>query len=176
MSTFLNFLHDLLPTLVGVVLGVPIALWLAHKADRLQRAGRRADNLRRLRKSVATLATALRENADALVRLSESISPDSVPLDSDVDDTAWDVTHQEIVPYLDDPELVRHLARHFSQLAPITRILALLHEQSFGVASAYGAAAVRQSTLRFHLRQRADILALEARELAAKLEAAALRQ
>jgi len=60
----------------SILIGVPIALGLAHYGLSIQERARQADDRARLQRGLKSLAVAVRHNADRLRDLSESLRDD----------------------------------------------------------------------------------------------------
>lgn len=167
---WLNFWPGLASTIVGIIVGVPIALWLAHYALAIQERARHAEERARLARGLESLAFAMRHNLDRLRHLTSSLEKDQIPFDVALDVTAWDVSKQEIIPFLQDAGLQREIGHHFTRLESIRRLTALLLEQSTGVASALRGSQQVRKTLSEHLRKEAQDLSREAEALAMRIE------
>jgi len=161
-----NFWPSLASTLVSILIGVPIALGLAHYGLSIQERARQADDRARLQRGLKSLAVAVRHNADRLRDMSESLRGDQVPFDVALDVSAWDVSKQEIIPFLQDAEMQRRIAHHFSRAESMRRLAVLLLDQSVGVASALRGSAQTRKALSSHLQGESGSLSREARQLA----------
>jgi hypothetical protein len=169
-SFWSNFWPGLASTIAGIVIGVPIALWLTHYGASIQERARQAVELARLQRGLQSLATAVRHNAEGLRLFSGALQKNQVPFDIGLDVSAWDVSKQEIIPFLQDAEMQRRIAHHFTRIESLRRSAALLLEQSFGVASALQGAAQTRKALSAHLQGQSDSLSHEADQLANDIE------
>jgi hypothetical protein len=161
-----NFWPGMASTIVGVVVGVPIALWLAHYGALIQERARQAEDRSRLHRGLQSLSTAMRHNTDRLRHLSEVLQKDQVPLDVGLDVSAWEVSKQEIIPFLHDADMQRRIAYHFTRTEALRQLAALLLDQYVGVTSALVNAPQNRQALRNHMQRETDNLYREAEELA----------
>lgn len=161
-----NFWPGLASTVVGILFGVPIALGLAHYGVSIQEGARQADERARLQRGLKSLVVAVRHNADRLRHLSESLRDGRVPYDAALDVSAWDVSKQEIIPFLQDAEVQRRIAHHFTRAESVRKLAVLLLDQSVGVASALGGSAQTRKALSSHLQDESGNLSREAGQLA----------
>ncbi len=161
-----NIWPGLASTVVGILIGVPIALGLAHYGLSIQERSRQADERARLQRGLTSLTVALRHNADRLRQLSDQLRSDRVPFDVALDVSAWDVSKQEIIPFLQDAEMQRRIAHHFTRTESVRRLAVLLLDQSVGVASALGGSAQTRKALSSHLQAESDDLSHDAGQLA----------
>ena len=154
------------PMVTGILIGVPIALGLAHYGLSIQERARQADERARLQRGLTSVAVAVNNNSDRLRQLSDLLRADRTPFDVVLDVSAWDVSKQEIIPFLQDAEMQRRIAHHFTRTESVRRLVALLFEQSVGVASALGSSAQTRKALISYLQAESDDLSREARQLA----------
>ncbi len=161
-----NFWPGLVSTVIGILVGVPIALYLTHYGVSIQEKAHQADERVRMHRGLESLAVAVRENAKILQHLSESVRENRVPFDVALDVTAWDVSKQEIIPFLHDAEMQRRIAHHFTRTESARRLFLLLLDQYVGVASALTGSVQFRKDLRSHLQREAENLSREADRLA----------
>jgi hypothetical protein len=84
-----ELLPGLASTVVGILIGVPIALGLAHYGLSIQERARQADERARLQRGLKSLAVAVRHNSDRLRHLSDQLRADRVPFDVALDVSAF---------------------------------------------------------------------------------------
>lgn len=164
-----SFWSGLASTVIGIVIGVPVALWLAHYGAAIQEHARRTEEEGRLERALLSVAVAVRHNAERTRSLAESLQLHQVPFDAGVDISAWEATKHEIVPLLKDAELQRRIAHHFTRIETIRRLATLLLDQSVGVASALQDAPRVREALRTHLLNEAQAVSKEADALAGEI-------
>jgi hypothetical protein len=151
---------------VGILVGVPIAMWLANYGLSIQEKARQADERARLQRGLKSVGAAISDNSDRLRKLSDALRAGQAPYDVALDVSAWDVSKQEIIPFLQGAEMKRRIAYHFTRAESVRRLAALLLDQAVGVASALGTAAQTRTSLSSHLQAESDELSREARQLA----------
>lgn len=162
-----NFWPGLASTVVGILLAAGIALGLAHYGLSIQEGKRQVDERARLERGLRSLTVAVRHNADRLRHLSDQLRGGRVPYDVALDVSAWDVSKQEIIPFLQDAEMHRRIAHHFTRTESVRRLAVLLLDQSIGVASALGASGAQtRKRLSSYLQVESDDLSGEAGKLA----------
>lgn len=122
-------------TLIGVAVGVPIAL----RIDRNRRAsGSRADqaaDAERLRRVIEALRSAIDGNSAVLDGLADSVRRKKVPLDVSFNVAVWEAVRPDVVRLIDDPDLQVRLATYFEDLGEMTRIQLHLIDTTVGVAA-----------------------------------------
>lgn len=112
---FKSFWPNLLATLGGVLIGVPVALWLTGRAREYQAREERAANDERLSHALEVLAVAIQDNLGLLKESRDGIAKGYVtglPLNV----SAWDAAKSDITPLLRDTKLKVLAAHHFEQL------------------------------------------------------------
>jgi hypothetical protein len=171
MNDFLTaFIPNLAATLVGVGLGLPIALWLNRLALRgAEKTSKRAD-AQRVDHALDVLISAMQINASLLRDYEKVLTASKVRWRLGLDVVAWDAIKADFVADLTGSSLRREVAFHFYQLAMLTTLNQEYLQFSFGTnASMSGADATRVS-LRSHLKtmckelsQQSDKLILESK-------------
>jgi hypothetical protein len=160
-------------TLVGLIVGLPVALalnraWLSHTSR-----PQRAENERRLRDALHVLAAALNDNTERLVVLQEKLRNRLCPFDSGLDIASWEVVKPAVLQHLPDPRLQSRLARHFAELASVSRLTAQYLGYVAGAEAALGGIEAAREKLAVHLLAEAERLEQAARELHTRLDEAA---
>src|SRR5262249_39188955 len=161
-----SFWPSFASTVAGILVGVPIALGLSHYGLSIQEGARQADERARLQRGLKSLTVAVRQNSERLRQLSDQLRGGQVPFDVALDVSAWDVSKQEILPFLQDAEMQRRIAHHFTRAESVRRLAALLLQQSGRVASALGGSTQTRKALSSHLQSESDELSREAQQLA----------
>jgi hypothetical protein len=165
-----GFWPNLASTLVGVIVGVPIALWLNKLAGGAAERRQSAEQRARLRKGLQGLLAAFCHNRQRLQVLIETLTHDKAPFDPALDTAAWEASREEIVPCLQSPDLQRRIAFHFSRLSSVSRLCSVYLDLAAGVASAIGGVENTRSALRNHLVATAEELLAQTRQLAQEVE------
>jgi len=156
--------------LVGLILGLPLALALNRIWLSYTNRSEHSENQRRLKEAIQVLAATLDANADRLVVLQNKLRNKLCPFDSGLDITSWEVVKPELVQFLRDPQLQSGLARHFSELASASRLTSQYLGYVAGVEAALGGIEVAREKLRVHLLTEAERLAQDGRELHSRLQ------
>jgi hypothetical protein len=160
-------------TLVSLIVGLPVALalnrtWLSYTSR-----PERAENERRLKDALHVLAAALNANTERLVLLQDKLRNKLCPFDSGLDVASWEVVKPAVLQQLRDPHLQSHLARHFAELASISRLTTQYLGYVAGAEAALGGIETAREKLAVHLLAEAERLEQDAHELQTRLDEAA---
>jgi hypothetical protein len=118
------FWPNLAATVIGVVFGVPAALFLSARGSREAAASKHKEDHDRLRAALTGISTSMDHNTAALGGLAKLLTDKRPWADyRDIDISAWDACKDEIVPILRDPDLQRRLAFHFHRLDILTHLV-----------------------------------------------------
>jgi hypothetical protein len=166
MDEFLKaFWPNFASTVLGLVLGLPLALWtnrlIISHGERLKRA----EEQQRLTKALDTLTRALLFNRERLQTFAQKINNSLAPFDVAIDYSAWEASRSEITPYLRDPELQQRIAYHFSRLASVAKLNDMYLHYAAGIGAALGGSENTRDALRKYLTQVVSHLDNEANEL-----------
>lgn len=120
MSIFLDsFWPNLAATLIGIVLGVPIALALNELVLRRQRKLQTEDQDRQARDSIEVLIAACRYNINVLDSMRKEGELGRVMHNPDLRITTWEVVFPALCTTASDPELLQMLSHHWLRLRRI---------------------------------------------------------
>lgn len=126
MSQFLEaFWPNLAATVIGIVLGVPIALALNELILRRQRRLQTEDQYRQVRGAIEVLVAACRYNIGVLDSIRSAAEEGKAMHSPDLRLTAWDVVSPVICTIISDSEALQMLSHHWLRLK---RIQALCDE------------------------------------------------
>ncbi|MGY2438198.1 hypothetical protein [Pseudomonas sp. SDO52101_S400] len=126
MSQFLEaFWPNLAATLVGIVLGVPIALALNELVLRRQRRLQTVDQHRQVRGAIEVLVAACRYNIGVLDTIRSAAERGKAMHSPDLRLTAWDVVSPVLCTNVSDSEILQMLSHHWLRLK---RVQALCDE------------------------------------------------
>ena len=110
---------SLVATLVGIICGLPIALWLNRRfvahAQHVSEEGQRAE----LTDALAVLTDALALNIPRLDEVGSAVAADLYTYYTELDTATWDSVRDTIASLLHDPELLGRLAYHFSRVSAV---------------------------------------------------------
>ncbi len=146
-----GFWPNLASTFVGVIVGVPIALWLNSLSGRAAGRARKAEEHARLRTGLLAVLAALAHNRGRLGALLDVLQKHEALFDVTLDTAAWEASRDEIVPFLRSADLHRRVAFHFDRLRSLARLCSLYLDMIAGVASALGGVEKTRGALRDHL-------------------------
>lgn len=177
MDTFWSaFWPNLAATLVGVVLGVPIALWLNGLAGRGATRSREALERELLRNGLEVTESAISHNREQLKVLLDIIKKNQALFELKVDTAAWEASRDQVAPLLRRPDLHRRIAYHFLRMSQMARLTGLYLDMVAGVPAAVGGIEHSRAALRNHLTTSATELIADAegliREIADVLQSA----
>lgn len=173
MDAFLlAFWPNFAATVAGVVIGVPIALWLNARGGKAVDQKRMADERLRLRRGLDAVVLSLKHNESLLGELIASVKNKHDVYDTGLNLSAWEACHEQIVPYLKDAELSRRIAYHFERLAGVARLVAIYLNLGVGVASAVGGSQKTRETLAANIANLANLLITDAESLQVSIKAA----
>lgn len=147
---WLGFWPQLLATVIGVLVGVPVGLALNRLAtDTLTAAQKKAD-AERLDGALASLAASIEMNRGPLRKMAE-LQTGHYLLEPGVETATWEAVKSEIVALARKPELQGALAVHFASVERAARLCDLLAQHSVGVQSSMSNAAPTRDFIRQRL-------------------------
>ena len=164
-----GFWPNVAATLIGVVLGVPIALYLNTLAGRATHARTKEEGAVRLRNALSSLISSIAHNEAKLSSLQASLQQSRAVFDLGVDTAAWEATKSQVIENLENPDLYRRLALHHSNLQNLSRLCVMYLDMVAGIASAIGGVKGTRDSLRTYLLARSSELLAEAATLKSEL-------
>ena len=165
---WITFLPNVVATLVGVILGVPIAMWLNRLSLSATNRRDEFEGRKRLRHGLEALIAALVHNQAALQAIAAQVVEGRIPFDSAIDAVAWDASRSEIVPFLRDPDLHRKAALYFSRVESLRRLTGMYLDVMLGRTVL---TPIAQDDLRQHLLHELRVLREEANQVLPDLRA-----
>lgn len=167
------FWESFWPTVLGVILGIPVALGLNRLVQRGAERAKSKERAARLQEVARLLRESLEWNAKKLRRVAES-NDDFVELISEIELDSWSALRNDAFELIPSMELRHDLANHFEQ---VTRIVSMDEQrtQRFLARLGQGLFAKEQvdsmeaAVLRL-LKEQAAEESAEAGELASRLE------
>ena len=173
MDAFLiAFWPNLAATLVGVVVGLPIALWVNRLALRGAERTAHKSQAQRVDHALQVLISAMQANGALLREYGDVLAAAKVRWRLGLDVSGWDAIKADFIAELTEPSLRREVAFHFSQLATLTVLNQEYLQFIFGTnASMSGSDATRTSIVD-HLKTMCNELSLQAEKLVATSRAA----
>lgn len=123
MRGFLEaFFPNLSATILGVVLGLPAALYVNGRLTASQRRLQRASEVSRRNVVVDVLDTACKYNAKILDRMAELALTAEAMRNPDLQTTAWDSVGSILSAECSDPVLVHRLSHHWLRLQRLEQL------------------------------------------------------
>jgi hypothetical protein len=119
-----SFWPELAATLVGVVVGVPLALLINRWTYGWQQKRARAAAAQRLATALTVVLESLTWNRDRAKKLGQVEESEEI-LDSGLEVGRWEVVRDQVVAELGDAELQGKLAYFFSQVSALDRLVNL---------------------------------------------------
>ena len=115
------FLPNVAATLVGVLVGVPLALLINRRAVLHGEAARAVAEKARVADALEVVSKALTYNATPLETLVQTLEQGKAQLDLPLDTSAWGAVKADVSGIV-EPELRRRLAFHFSRLEALVEL------------------------------------------------------
>lgn len=116
-SAFLEaFLPNLAATVLGVILGLPAALYVNRRLTQHQQALEKAQSAERRNDAIKVLIGALEYNDQLLERVLALAPQCEAHRYLDLRTTTWDAVHHWFIPLCPHPELLQALSHHWLRL------------------------------------------------------------
>jgi hypothetical protein len=166
------FWPNLASTFLGVLFGLPAALWLNKQAIRFAAKNSQKKDNERLHEALKMVVKALEHNQTQLQALYSAWEENKTYFEGDFDIAAWKVTKNQIVTLLGNPELQHQITFHFARLGTLSHLCSVYLDMVVGVTSAGRTVAQAQARviLRDTLLVRSGLLLTEAEELQSEIE------
>lgn len=113
------FWPNLAATLIGIVIGVPVALLLNERVLHRQRKLQASDALRQVHSAIDILADACRYNIKLLESMAKEAEIGRVMHKPDLRTTTWDAVGSILSTGISDPVLLQLLSHHWLRLQRI---------------------------------------------------------
>ena len=162
---FSAFWPNAAATLVGVVLGLPVALWVNRLAINRAARSTQESQIQRVRHALEVLIAAMGSNSTLLLEYVEVLAGSRVKWRLALDTSAWEAIKADFVAELTDPALRRRVAFHFSQLDLLRSLNSELLSFVAGTNASMSDANATRSSINETLRSMCTQLAAEATEL-----------
>lgn len=166
---FEGFWPNFIATALGILIGIPAALWVNRYAVKAAEAAQRNTEKQRLQQALDVVSRAIKGNK-ALVDQVVAMLPSGYVWGLPLDLSAWEVTQGEIIPYLRDASVQQRLAYHFSQLNLLVKQVDLHTSYHIGVTSALSNAAQIRTAIGPQIVAMANRLSGEASQLVADID------
>lgn len=175
MESFLSaFWPNAAATLVGIVFGLPIAMWVNRLALKsIERAALKSQS-QRLDHALQVLISAMETNKGILREYTQVLSESKVRWRLSLDISAWDAIKTDFISELTDPSLRRNLAFHFAQLLFLTNLNQEYLGFAFGTNASMSGSAKTKESICTNLKTMCEELDQHAGELIAASKAVKL--
>ena len=173
MDAFLTaFWPHAAATLVGIVLGLPVALWINRLALKNTERSTLRVQVQRLDHALQVLISAMESNQSLLGEYANVLSESKVSWRLNLDVSAWDVIKADIVAELTDPDLRRQLAFHFMKLNSLRALNQEYLGFAFGTNASMSSAEKVRESIKTNMKSMCEELQSHAVELVALCKAA----
>jgi hypothetical protein len=123
MTTFLEaFLPNLAATVLGVILGLPAALYVNRRLTLNQRTLLQAESDSLRDDSINVMKAACEYNIKVLERMTELALSGKVLRNPDLRSTTWNVVNHIFSPLCPDPELLQNISHHWLRLLRLEQL------------------------------------------------------
>jgi hypothetical protein len=168
-SFWFTFWPSLFARVIGVLLGLPVALWVTRVGVHLAGQAERIDQAARLRRALQVIDKAIDGNHLQLKALGVMTGGDMVMMTPGFSAAAWDAVKSEVIPYLHDPELQGDLATYFSEVEVVIKLNERYVDSKFGMTATLESSETLGKTLQDHLAVRAGATAKASERLRSRL-------
>jgi hypothetical protein len=160
-----DFFPNFTSTVLGLILGLPFALWTNRKIANSENNERQKEIKIIRENALKVLRKALDENCDKLQSNLEQIKNRTIAFDLELDISAWEIVKDDISENLYDLNLKKNLAFHFHRLNSITFISRMYLDHVMGIPATIDGNKNNKEALRNYLIKTIDKLSSEASDL-----------
>ena len=153
-----DFFPNFASTVLGLILGLPIALWTNRQMSNAQDNQKQKELEVKLKDALRIIRATLAENQNRIQTTISTVNNNLVQFDIELDISAWDAVKEDIVNNLHDSGLKKKIAYHFSRLNSVTKLNSLYLDRTTGIASALGGAGATNAVLKNYLLETANFL------------------
>jgi len=166
MDTFLTaFWPNAAATIVGVVLGLPIALWINRLTLKSAEHSTLQLKVQRLEHALRVLIAAMEANLVLLADYAKVLSDSKIAWRLNLDVSAWEAIRDDLAAELTDPDLRRQLAFHFMTL----KALRALNQEYLGFAFGTNASMSSAEKVRESIKTNMQLMCQELQAQATQL-------
>lgn len=162
---WIDFWPNFTSTILGLLLGLPLALWTNRIIINTQGRQKQREEKEKLQNALQIIQQTLNENNTRLESTISTINIEMVQFDIQLDISAWDAVKEDITQYLNDPDLKKRIAYHFSRLATMARLNTMYLDYSAGILSALGGVEKTREALKNTLLTTAVFLSKDINEI-----------
>lgn len=158
---FFAFWPNLAATLVGVVLGVPIALWVNRIADGAAKNAELSDKKKQLLNACNVIESVLKFNYARVVQYPEILRSRQIAWNLGLNTTTWHAVSVDFSSELTPPELRSRMSHQFGNVATLLWLNEQFLSFSFGVNASMSNASTVKDSLSLRLVELCDLLTAE---------------
>ena len=166
------FWPNLASTVLGIVIGLPVALWLNRRGTQEADVQRRRAERASVSHVLEILALAIAENRKRLQRFAAVLAEHQSLYDTGLDSGAWEALQSGLTAELRDPELRQKLAYHFARTEALKKLNDTYLKFCVGVESSMSSAPEVKKALGTAIPQAVEELLQETESLTAAIRAA----
>lgn len=175
MSVFLSeFLPGFSATVLGIVLGFPVALYVNYRLTVFQNGQEKAREFRLRADLVGVIVRSLAYNETILERMAELSAEEMAMRNPDLQLTTWEIIGHSFSNLCREPELLQLLSHHWLRLQKLDQMNKEMFDRAVGVTAEFedevmasaiwGEFYVLSSSLQAHSRILLDRLAANGEE------------
>ncbi|WP_180698589.1 hypothetical protein [Pseudomonas crudilactis] len=175
MSVFLSeFLPGFSATVLGIVLGFPVALYVNYRLTVFQNGQEKAREFRLRADLVGVIVRSLAYNETILGRMAELCAEEKAMRNPDLQLTTWEIIGHSFSSLCREPELLQLLSHHWLRLQKLDQMNREMFDRAVGVTAEFegegmasaiwGEFYVLSSSLQAHSRILLDRLAANGEE------------
>jgi hypothetical protein len=159
------FWPSLASTALGVVLGLPVALWVNRRAMHWSERAKRKEEEGQLRLALGEVRASVDRNRSNAKKLQQA--PGSLKLYNypELDTMTWDAVRADIVNYLEDPSLRSMISRHYAQVAMLERYCEMYIRYSYEMHPSAGDTSAIRGAIQRNLQIHADKVVPRSQEI-----------
>ncbi|NTW88580.1 MAG: hypothetical protein HGB26_05540 [Desulfobulbaceae bacterium] len=146
-----NFVSGLISTILGALIGIPIALGISNVIQAQQEELKQKQEQEHLVRILETVHNSLIYNRQQLQMVHEVLNGQKVLLHLSVDYSTWEAVQIELTSNLKNPELQRSIAYHFTRIKAIAKLHDTYFGYTRGIMSALGGGEETATAIRDYL-------------------------
>lgn len=161
LSFWADFWPNLSATLLGLVVGLPFALWTNGIIQRgaKKKEVREADE--RLNKALSVLHEVVFQNSSKLKTMVDTLQKSKIPFHLGINVSAWESVKKDVLEISHDSKLKTTISAHFSNLNKLTELNTKYLDYAAGTIALLGGAEQARDELKKHIQVQLIALQLE---------------
>ena len=133
---WIDYWPNFVATISGLLIGIPISLWLDRKITSWRERDKREEERQRIIQASEMLFQAFDGNNAQMKSLEDTVRQKMGKENLEIDYTAWDAIKPDVIHYLHNPTLQYGLSRHFSRMEYLVKVSDMYTSYQFGIESA----------------------------------------